>query len=135
MDTPGVDESLIVQALYYPKNDHKDIGMLGAKGDMGFFIGYFANSRTTSGCISSGLDLTYAPSIITSQKQTEYELGILFGAIYDDYIGGQPLDAPRTAPTTLANQILQIPNPFTTTTDSAPTLTNSSSQVMATNNV
>ncbi|GJZ05543.1 hypothetical protein Tco_0539336 [Tanacetum coccineum] len=45
MDTPGVDESLIIQALCYPKNDRKDIGMLGAKGDMGFFIGYFANSR------------------------------------------------------------------------------------------
>ncbi|GKA18662.1 retrovirus-related pol polyprotein from transposon TNT 1-94, partial [Tanacetum coccineum] len=32
-------------ALCYPKNDRKDIGMLGVKGDIGFFIGYSANSR------------------------------------------------------------------------------------------
>ncbi|GKB61988.1 retrovirus-related pol polyprotein from transposon TNT 1-94 [Tanacetum coccineum] len=31
-------------ALYYPKNDREDIGKLGAKGDIVFFIGYFANS-------------------------------------------------------------------------------------------
>nr|GEV37748.1 hypothetical protein [Tanacetum cinerariifolium] len=31
-------------ALYYPKNDREDIGKLGAKGDIGFFIGYSANS-------------------------------------------------------------------------------------------
>nr|GEV22855.1 reverse transcriptase domain-containing protein [Tanacetum cinerariifolium] len=88
------------------KNDREDIGKLGAKGDIGFFIGYSADScayrvynrRTkkiietmnvsidelsvmafeqsslkprlqsmTSGHISSGLDLTYAPSTITTQ--------------------------------------------------------------------
>nr|GFC51689.1 retrovirus-related Pol polyprotein from transposon TNT 1-94 [Tanacetum cinerariifolium] len=93
-------------ALCYPKNDREDIGKLGAKGDIGFFIGYSADSfayrvfnrRTkkimetmnvsfdelstvafeqhslkpglqsmTSGHISSGLDLTYAPSTITSR--------------------------------------------------------------------
>nr|GFA56024.1 Gag-Pol polyprotein [Tanacetum cinerariifolium] len=86
--------------LCYPKNDREDIGKLGAKGDIGFFIGCSADScayrvynhRTkkiietmnvsfdelsamafkqqsskprlnsmTSGHISSGLDLTYAP--------------------------------------------------------------------------
>ncbi|GKA83581.1 hypothetical protein Tco_0805176 [Tanacetum coccineum] len=30
--------------LCYPKNDCEDIGKLGAKGDIGFFIGYSANS-------------------------------------------------------------------------------------------
>nr|GEZ43607.1 retrovirus-related Pol polyprotein from transposon TNT 1-94 [Tanacetum cinerariifolium] len=92
-------------ALCYPKNDHEDIGKLGAKGDIGFFIGYSADScayrvynrqtkkiietmnvlfdelsamgfeqrsskpglnSMTSGHISSGLDLTYAPSTITT---------------------------------------------------------------------
>nr|GEW04359.1 integrase, catalytic region, zinc finger, CCHC-type, peptidase aspartic, catalytic [Tanacetum cinerariifolium] len=92
-------------ALCYPKNDRKDIRKLGAKGDIGFFIGYSVDScayrvynrRTkkiietmnvsfdelsaiafeqrsskprlnimTSGHISSGLDLTYAPSTITT---------------------------------------------------------------------
>nr|GEU44363.1 hypothetical protein [Tanacetum cinerariifolium] len=50
-----------------------------------------------SGRIKSGLDLTYASSTITSQKPTECELDLLFQALYDDYIGGQPLDALRTA--------------------------------------
>ncbi|GKG25329.1 retrovirus-related pol polyprotein from transposon TNT 1-94, partial [Tanacetum coccineum] len=31
-------------ALCCPKNDHEDIRKLGAKGDIGFFIGYSANS-------------------------------------------------------------------------------------------
>nr|GFD25235.1 retrovirus-related Pol polyprotein from transposon TNT 1-94 [Tanacetum cinerariifolium] len=96
-------------ALCYPKNDRENIGKLGAKGDIGFFIGYSADSyayriynhRTkkiietmnvsfdelsvlafeqrslkpglqcmTSGQISSGLDLTYAPSTITKQQPT-----------------------------------------------------------------
>nr|GEV89548.1 hypothetical protein [Tanacetum cinerariifolium] len=52
--------------------------------------------------ISSGLDLTYAPSIIKSQKLTKHELDLLFEAMYDDYIGGQPSTALRPAPDTLA---------------------------------
>ncbi|GJT04866.1 retrovirus-related pol polyprotein from transposon TNT 1-94 [Tanacetum coccineum] len=39
---------------------------------------------------SSGLDLTYAPSTITTQQPTEGELDLLFEAMYDDHIGGQP---------------------------------------------
>ncbi|GJX79957.1 hypothetical protein Tco_0328106 [Tanacetum coccineum] len=58
----------------------------------------------TSGQISLGLDLTYAPSTITTQKPIERELDFLFEAMYDDYIGGQPSAAPRTAPATSAPQ-------------------------------
>nr|GEV40404.1 retrovirus-related Pol polyprotein from transposon TNT 1-94 [Tanacetum cinerariifolium] len=97
-------------ALCYPKNDREDIGKLGAKGDIGFFIGYSADSCTyrvynrrtkkimetmnvsfdelsamafkqrsskpelqsmTFREISSGLNLTYAPSTITTQQTTE----------------------------------------------------------------
>nr|GEV85541.1 retrovirus-related Pol polyprotein from transposon TNT 1-94 [Tanacetum cinerariifolium] len=43
----------------------------------------------TSGQISSGVDLTYTPSTITSQKPTECGLELLFKAMYDDYIDGQ----------------------------------------------
>ncbi|GKB81941.1 hypothetical protein Tco_0948836 [Tanacetum coccineum] len=125
-------------ALCYPKNDLEDIGKLGAKGDIGFFIGYSADScayrvynrRTkkimetmnvtfdelsamvfeqssskpglqsmTSGQISSGLDLTYASSTITTQQPSEGELDLLFEAMYDDHIGGHPSAAPRTVPT------------------------------------
>ncbi|GJU24752.1 retrovirus-related pol polyprotein from transposon TNT 1-94 [Tanacetum coccineum] len=150
-----------------PHNDREDIGKLGAKGDIGFFIGYSAdscayrvyNQRTkkimetmnvsfdelsgmafeqssskpglqsmTSGQISSGLDLTYAPSTITTQKPTEGELDLLFEAMYDDYIGGQPSSAPRTAPAAQAPQVLQTPTATTTTADTTPTPIIASSQ-------
>nr|GFB38389.1 retrovirus-related Pol polyprotein from transposon TNT 1-94 [Tanacetum cinerariifolium] len=127
----------IFDALCYPKNDREDIGKLGAKGDIGFFIGYSADScayriynrRTkkiiktmnvsfdelsamafeqrsskhrlqsmTSGQISSRLDLTYAPSTITTQQPSEGELDLLFEAMYDDYICGQPSATARTVP-------------------------------------
>nr|GEW86248.1 Gag-Pol polyprotein [Tanacetum cinerariifolium] len=108
-------------------NDREDIRNLGAKVDIGFFIGYsftscayrVYNRRTkkvmekmnvifdklssmafeqrssklelqgrTSGHISSGLDLTYALSTITSQKPTEHDFELFFEAMYDDYMGG-----------------------------------------------
>nr|GEU64100.1 integrase, catalytic region, zinc finger, CCHC-type, peptidase aspartic, catalytic [Tanacetum cinerariifolium] len=126
---PDISFLHVFGALFYPKNDREDIGKLGAKGDIGFFIGYSADScayriynrRTkkimetmnvsfdelstmafeqrslkprlqsmTSGQISSGLDLTYAPSTITSQQPTEGELDLLFEAMYDDYIDTAP---------------------------------------------
>ncbi|GKC44299.1 retrovirus-related pol polyprotein from transposon TNT 1-94 [Tanacetum coccineum] len=58
----------------------------------------------TSRQISSGLDLTYAPSKITTQKPTERELDLLFEAIHDDYIDGQPSATPRTGPVAQAPQ-------------------------------
>nr|GEW12062.1 hypothetical protein [Tanacetum cinerariifolium] len=107
---PDISFLHVFRALCYLKNDREDIGKLGAKGDIGFFIGYSADScayrvynrRTkkimetmnvtfdelsamdfeqssskprlqsmTSGQLSSGLDLTYAPSTITTQQPTE----------------------------------------------------------------
>nr|GFB14152.1 integrase, catalytic region, zinc finger, CCHC-type, peptidase aspartic, catalytic [Tanacetum cinerariifolium] len=45
---------------------------LGAKGDIGFFIGSKPRLNSmTSGHISSGFDLTYAPSTITMQQPSE----------------------------------------------------------------
>ncbi|GJT10511.1 hypothetical protein Tco_0857553 [Tanacetum coccineum] len=77
--------------LCYPKNDCEDIGKLGAKVNIGFFIAMaFEQSRSkpglngmTSGQINSGLDLAYASSTI---KPTEHDLDLLFEAMYDDYI-------------------------------------------------
>nr|GEY38406.1 hypothetical protein [Tanacetum cinerariifolium] len=107
---PDISFLYVFGALCYPKNDREDIRKLGAKGDIGFFIGYSVdlcayrvyNQRTkkimetmnvssdelsamafeqrslkpglqsmTSGQISSGLDLTYASSTITTQQPTE----------------------------------------------------------------
>nr|GEW38199.1 hypothetical protein [Tanacetum cinerariifolium] len=157
---PDISFLHVFKALCYPKNDREYIRRLGAKGDIGFFIGYYANfcayrvynRRTkkimdmmnvtfnelsamafkeyslkpeiqsmTSGQISSGLDLTCAPSIITSQKPTERELERLFEAMYDDYIGGQSSAAPRTNHAAPAPQVLQTPTTSTTTADTAAT--------------
>nr|GEU97516.1 hypothetical protein [Tanacetum cinerariifolium] len=153
-------------ALCYSKNDHEDIGKLGAKGDIGFFIGYSIDScayrvynrRTkkimetmnvsfdellamafeqcsskpgrqsmTSGQISSGLDLPFAPSNITTQQPTKGVLHLLFEAMYDDFIGGQPSAALRTVPAAHAQQVRQTSTSSTSIADSAPTPTNSSS--------
>nr|GFA79823.1 hypothetical protein [Tanacetum cinerariifolium] len=125
-----------------------DIGKLGAKGDIGFFIGYSADScayrvynrRTkkiietmnvlfnelsamafeqhslklrlnsmTSGHISSGLDLTYAPSTITSQQPSEGELDLLFEAMYDDYIGATTIADTAPIPTNSSSLATNIP--------------------------
>nr|GEX29017.1 uncharacterized mitochondrial protein AtMg00810-like [Tanacetum cinerariifolium] len=88
------------------QNDREDIGKLGAK----------------------GLDLTYALSTITTQQPTEGELDLLFEAMYDDYIGGQPSTAPRTVPAAQAHQVRQTLTTSTSIADTAPTPTNSSSQ-------
>nr|GEY17070.1 integrase, catalytic region, zinc finger, CCHC-type, peptidase aspartic, catalytic [Tanacetum cinerariifolium] len=58
----------------------------------------------TSGQISSGLDLTYAPSTITTQQPTKGELGLLFEAMYADYIGGQSSATVRTVLAAQAQQ-------------------------------
>nr|GFA56405.1 retrovirus-related Pol polyprotein from transposon TNT 1-94 [Tanacetum cinerariifolium] len=136
---PDISFLHVFGALCYPKNDREDIGKLGAKGDIGFFIGYSADScayrvynrRTkkimetmnvsfdelsamdfeqrsskpelqsmTSRQISLGLDLTYAPSTITTQQPSEGELDLLFEAMYDDYISGQPSSTARIVPPT-----------------------------------
>ncbi|GKE73069.1 hypothetical protein Tco_1535110 [Tanacetum coccineum] len=82
----------------------------------------------TSGQISSGLDLTYAPSTITTQQPTECELDLLFEAMYDDYICGQPSASLRTTLDAQAPPIHQTPTTSTTIADTTPTPTNSSSQ-------
>nr|GEV90848.1 retrovirus-related Pol polyprotein from transposon TNT 1-94 [Tanacetum cinerariifolium] len=41
---PDISFLYVFGALCYPKNDREDIGKLGAKGDIGFFIGYSADS-------------------------------------------------------------------------------------------
>nr|GEW72148.1 hypothetical protein [Tanacetum cinerariifolium] len=82
----------------------------------------------TSGQISLGLDLTYAPSTITTQQLTEGELDLLFEAMYDDYIGGQPPTALRTVLAAQVHQVCQTPTISTSIADTASTPTNSSSQ-------
>ncbi|GJZ70818.1 retrovirus-related pol polyprotein from transposon TNT 1-94 [Tanacetum coccineum] len=83
---PDISSLHVFGALCYPQNDREDIGNLGAKA-MAF------EQRSSkpelqgmnSGQISSRLDLTYAPSTITSQKTTECELDLLVEAIYSKH--------------------------------------------------
>nr|GEY69928.1 retrovirus-related Pol polyprotein from transposon TNT 1-94 [Tanacetum cinerariifolium] len=103
---PDISFLHVFGALCYPKNNNEDIGKLGAK----------------------GLDLTYAPSTITTQQPTKGELDLLFEAMYDDYIGGQPSLAPRIVPAAHAHQVRQAPTTSTSIADTAPTPINSSSQ-------
>nr|GFB53765.1 integrase, catalytic region, zinc finger, CCHC-type, peptidase aspartic, catalytic [Tanacetum cinerariifolium]GFB55832.1 integrase, catalytic region, zinc finger, CCHC-type, peptidase aspartic, catalytic [Tanacetum cinerariifolium] len=163
---PDISFLHVFGALCYPMNDREDIGKLGAKGDIGFFIGYSADScayriynrRTkkimdtmnvsfdelsamafeqqsskpglqcmTSGQISSGLDLTYAPSTITTQQPTEGELDLLFEAMYDDYFGGQPLASVENVTRAQEPQVRQTSTASTTIADNVPIPTNSSS--------
>ncbi|GJX92671.1 retrovirus-related pol polyprotein from transposon TNT 1-94 [Tanacetum coccineum] len=65
-------------------------------------------------------------SVIINDREDIGKLGAK--AMYDDYIGGQPSAATRTAPAAQAPQVLQTPTTTKTTTDTAPTPTNSSSQ-------
>nr|GEW75592.1 integrase, catalytic region, zinc finger, CCHC-type, peptidase aspartic, catalytic [Tanacetum cinerariifolium] len=111
---PDISFLHVFGALCYPNNDHEDIGKLGSKGDIGFFIG-------------SGLDLTYAPSTITTQQPSEGELDLLFEAMYDDYIGGQPSTTARTVPPVQEPQVPQSSMASTTIADTAPIPTNLSS--------
>nr|GEY87380.1 hypothetical protein [Tanacetum cinerariifolium] len=85
----------------------------------------------TSGHISSRLDLTYAPSTITTQQPSEGELDLLFEAMYDDYIGGQPSATARTVPPAQEPQVRHSSTTSTSITDTASIPTNSSS--LATN--
>nr|GEX01195.1 putative ribonuclease H-like domain-containing protein [Tanacetum cinerariifolium] len=166
---PDISFLHVFGALCYPKNDREDIGKLGAKGDIRFFIGYSTDScayriynrRTkkiietmnvsfdelsamaferrslkfelqsmTSLQISLGLDLTYAPSTITTQQPTKGELDLLFEAIYDDYISGQPSAAQRTVMAAQAQQVRQMSMTSTSIADTTPIPTNSSSQAI-----
>nr|GEW41163.1 hypothetical protein [Tanacetum cinerariifolium] len=81
----------------------------------------------TSGHISSELDLTYAPSTITTQQPSEGELDLLFEAMCFDYIGGQPSATARTVPPAQEPQVRQSSTASTTIADTAPIPTNSSS--------
>nr|GEV51201.1 copia protein [Tanacetum cinerariifolium] len=98
-------------ALYYPKIDREDIGKLGAKA-MAFEQSSLklGIQSMTCGQISSRLDLTYASSTITTQQPTKGKLGLLFEAMYDDYIVDQPSATLRTSSAAQAPLVL-VPAP------------------------
>nr|GFB71704.1 retrovirus-related Pol polyprotein from transposon TNT 1-94 [Tanacetum cinerariifolium] len=105
---PDISFLHVFGALCNPKNDREDIEKLGAKETINVSFDELSAmafkqrsskpelQSMTSGHISSGLDLTYVPSTIITQQPSEGELDLLFEAMYDDYIGGQPSTTGRT---------------------------------------
>nr|GEY43760.1 Gag-Pol polyprotein [Tanacetum cinerariifolium] len=125
---PDISFLHVFSALCYPKNGREDIGKLGAKGDIGFFIGSKPGLQSmTYGQISSELDLIYAPSIITKQQPTEGELDLLFETMYGDYFGGQLSATMENVPPAQEPQVRQTSTASITIADNVPIPTNSSS--------
>nr|GEZ68315.1 retrovirus-related Pol polyprotein from transposon TNT 1-94 [Tanacetum cinerariifolium] len=105
---PDISFLYVFEALCYPKNDREDIGKLSAKGDIGFFIGYSTDScayrvynrRTKK--IMETMNVSFDELLTMAFEQRELDL--LFNAMYDDYIGGQPSTTPQTVSAAQAHQ-------------------------------
>nr|GEU69476.1 hypothetical protein [Tanacetum cinerariifolium] len=134
-------------ALCYPKNDREDICKLGARSDIGFFIGYSTNyvayrvynQRTKKIMemmnVTSELELTYAPSTIKPQRQSECDVDILFEPLHNEYLGGRPSEEPGAIHVALVIHNLQAPTRSMSFQDSAPAPTNSSNTLVSSHNV
>nr|GEX54198.1 Gag-Pol polyprotein [Tanacetum cinerariifolium]GEX54205.1 Gag-Pol polyprotein [Tanacetum cinerariifolium] len=106
-------------ALCYPKNDRANIGKLGAKGDIGFFIGYSAdscayriyNQRTKK--IIETINVSFDELSAMAFEQRSSKLGLQ--------------TTVRTVPAAHEPQVRQTSTTSTSIADTAPTPTNSSS--------
>nr|GEU62743.1 retrovirus-related Pol polyprotein from transposon TNT 1-94 [Tanacetum cinerariifolium] len=133
---PDISYLHVFGALCYPKNDHEDIGKLGAKA-----MAFEQNSSRpglqsmTSGQISFELELTYAPLTITPQRPNKRDLDILFEPLHNEYLGGRPSVAPRAIPAAPVLQNLQAPTASMSFQDSAPVPINSLNTPISSHNV
>nr|GEX81696.1 retrovirus-related Pol polyprotein from transposon TNT 1-94 [Tanacetum cinerariifolium] len=139
---PDISFLHVFDALCYPKNDREDIEKLGSKGDIGFFIGYSADScayrisnrRTKK--IMETMNVSFDELLIMAfePRSSKPELQSMtsgYITMYDDYIGGQPSATARTVSAAQEPQVCQTSTASTIIADIAPTPTNSSS--LATN--
>nr|GFA87695.1 hypothetical protein [Tanacetum cinerariifolium] len=111
---------LVFGALCYPKNDREDIGKLGAKGDIGFFIGYSANS------VAYRVYNRRTRKIMETMNVTFDELSAM------DF---EQNKAPRAIHAASVVQNLQAPTASMSFQDSAPVPTNSSNTPVSSHNV
>nr|GEV17867.1 hypothetical protein [Tanacetum cinerariifolium] len=123
----GVIERRNRTALCYLKNDREDIGKLGTKGDIGFFIGYSANSvaykvnnRGTKKIMET-INVTFDELSTMAFKQNSSRPGLQI--------------APRAIPAAPVLQNLQAPTASMSFQDSAPVPTNSSNTLVSAHNV
>nr|GEV58408.1 copia protein [Tanacetum cinerariifolium] len=140
LQKPDISFLHVFGALCYPKNDREDIGKLGAKGDIGFFIGYSADScayrvynRQTKKIIETmNVLFDELSSMAFEQHSLKPRLNSMTSGhitMYDDYIGGQPSATARTVLPAQEPQVRQLSTTSTTIADTAPIPTNSSSLV------
>nr|GEU78834.1 hypothetical protein [Tanacetum cinerariifolium] len=136
---PDISFLHVFGVLCYPKNDREDIGKLRAKGDIGFFIGYSADScayriynrRTNK--IMETMNVSFDELSVmafeqrSSKPELQCELDLLFEAMYDDYFGGQPSATVENVPPVQEPQVRQTSTASTTIADNVPIPTNSSS--------
>nr|GEW75630.1 hypothetical protein [Tanacetum cinerariifolium] len=88
-------------------------------------------NRTLVEAARTMLIFSRAPLFLWAEAiATACELDLLFEAMYDDYIGGQPSATTRTVLPTQEPQVRQSSTASTTIADSTPTLTNSSSHAI-----
>nr|GEY73461.1 hypothetical protein [Tanacetum cinerariifolium] len=116
---PDISFLHVFGALCYPKNDREDIGKLGTKGDIGFFIGYFADScayrifnRRTKKIIET-MNVSFDELSVMAFEQCSSKPGLQTTA--------------RTVLPAQEPQVRQTSTTSTTIADTAPTPTNSSS--------
>nr|GEU71954.1 retrovirus-related Pol polyprotein from transposon TNT 1-94 [Tanacetum cinerariifolium] len=133
---PYISYLYVFGALCYPKNDREDIGKLGAKGDIGFFIGYSANSVAYRVYTQQWL-LNKTVQDPDFKRPSEHDLDILFEPLHNEYLGGRPIEAPRAIPAAPVVQNLQAPTASMSLQDSTPHQRNltPSLTVSATDNV
>nr|GEV40751.1 integrase, catalytic region, zinc finger, CCHC-type, peptidase aspartic, catalytic [Tanacetum cinerariifolium] len=106
-------------ALCYPKNDREDIGKLGAKGDIGFFIGYSADS-----CAFKVFNRR-TKKIIETMNVSFDELSAM---AFEQHSSKPRLQTTvRTVPPDQEPQVHQTSTASTSIADIAPIPTNSSS--------
>nr|GEZ20659.1 retrovirus-related Pol polyprotein from transposon TNT 1-94 [Tanacetum cinerariifolium] len=97
-------------ALCYPKNDREDIGKLGAKGDIGFFIGYSADScafrvynRWTKKIIET-MNVSFDELSAMAFEQRSSKLGL------QSITSGQIIADTAPTPTNSSSQATIFPN-------------------------
>ncbi|GJZ47573.1 hypothetical protein Tco_0601405 [Tanacetum coccineum] len=128
-------------ALCYPKNDREDIGKLGAKGDIGFFIGYSADScayrvynRRTKKIMETmnvsfdelsamAFEQSSSKPGLQSMTSGQFSSGLDLTYAPNYIVWGHRSSAPRKLGCS-ATSVLQTPTETTTTADTAPTTNN-----------
>nr|GEX94113.1 retrovirus-related Pol polyprotein from transposon TNT 1-94 [Tanacetum cinerariifolium] len=129
---PDISFLYVFEALCYPKNDRGDIGKLGAKGDIRFFIGYstdFCAYRIYNRRIKKIMEtMNVSFDELSAMAFEQHSSKPRFQNMYDDYIGGQPSADSRSVLAAQAHQLCQTSTTSTSIADTAPMPSHSSSQ-------